>query len=222
MTSTLDSADSDTRNASQIFGDAAVSAGKPAALDNMTDWAPGQIAALDDVVARIPAGALHNRAVSSLHLVEAAEARATALKPVVGCTCMAGARSDALGPIPCTTCGAPASSGTPGPTSGATAPGAPRSTGGPTPNGAGSTTGPSPNGKPGATGSTGLPTGGVTPPPTGLPTGLPTLPLPTSLPTLPLPTSGLPHLPLPTSTSPTPTCSGLLGVLGSLLHGCKS
>ena len=165
---------------------------------------------------------------TSLQLVKAADARALALKPLIGCTCMSNAPSDALGPIPCTKCDVPTPPVTPRPTSGATTPGAPRSTGGPTPNGAHSTANPTSGGTlpiggsttPGVPVPSGLPTTGL---PTGLPTsGLPTLPLPTGLPTLPLPTSGLPHLPLPAPSTPTSTCTGLLGVLGGILNTCKS
>jgi len=224
VTKTLASADSNTSEASRIFTSTAVSKKQPAVLDNMTNWAPGQISALNEVVARIPAGALHDRAVKSLHLVKAADARALALKPLIGCTCMSNAPSDALGPIPCTKCDAPTPSVTPGPTSGATTPGAPRSTGGPTPNGAHSPANPTSGGT--------LPTGGSTTPGVPVPSGLPTTGLPTgilpsglptsALPTLPLPRSGLPHLPLPAPSTPTSTCTGLLGGLGGILNTCKS
>lgn len=102
--STLGSADSDLRQAAQLLGTTAVRNRSGKSLSALTSWAPGQLGRLAAIVARIPAGALHNRAAQSEALVRAAAARATALAAVAGSACMKGADSDSLGPIPVTHC----------------------------------------------------------------------------------------------------------------------
>lgn len=104
ITSTLDSADQDVRQAAQLLGSEAIQTRSASPLSTMTTWAPSQAVRMQGIVARIPAGALHERAVASANLVNAAAARAGALTGAVGCACMDTARSDSLGPIPCTVC----------------------------------------------------------------------------------------------------------------------
>jgi hypothetical protein len=53
------------------------------------------------ITARIPAGALHQRAVQTLDLLRAAQTRASVLRSQLGCTCLDSTRSDQLGPLPC-------------------------------------------------------------------------------------------------------------------------
>ncbi|MEO6886503.1 MAG: DUF5667 domain-containing protein [Jatrophihabitantaceae bacterium] len=105
ITSTLDSANQDVRQAAQMLGSEAVASRSAAPLSTMTSWVPSQATRMQSIVARIPAGALHDRAVASAELVNAAGVRANGLAGSVGCACMATARSDSLGPIPCTDCG---------------------------------------------------------------------------------------------------------------------
>lgn len=100
----LNSADDDTRNASKLLGGEAVRNGSTAPLTAISSWAPGQLTTLQAVVDRIPAGALHDRAASSVQLVRAATARAQALDALSGCSCLGSAASDALGPVPCPVC----------------------------------------------------------------------------------------------------------------------
>jgi hypothetical protein len=100
--STLGSADSDLRQASRLLGTAAVQRDSDAPLSVIINWAPGQLSRLQAIAARIPQGALHDRAVASAGLVQSAVTRATQLRPVLAC--MSGADSDALGPIPVSGC----------------------------------------------------------------------------------------------------------------------
>lgn len=119
---TLNSADDDTRNASKLLGGEAVRNGSTAPLTAITTWAPGQLTKLQAVVDRIPAGALHDRAASSVQLVRAATARAQALHALSGCSCLGSAATDALGPVPCPVCDLPQSPA-PTPTPGTATPG---------------------------------------------------------------------------------------------------
>ena len=108
VTSTLNSADDDVRQAAQLLGAQAVQSHSPTPLSTMTTWAPDQLTRLQAIVARIPAGSLHDRAASSAGLVSAALARADALQGQIGCTCLNGGGSDQLGPLPCVVCDGPA------------------------------------------------------------------------------------------------------------------
>jgi hypothetical protein len=123
VTSTLGSADADLTRAAQLLGHQAVRQKSAKPLLAITNWAPGQIRELRDLVARIPAGPLHERAAASLTLVEQALARAKALIPALNCACMSGAAADRLGPIPCTVCSQPATGQRPSTTTPTTGPG---------------------------------------------------------------------------------------------------
>jgi hypothetical protein len=210
VASTLDSADEDTRNASKLLGGQAVRNGSSAPLTAISSWVPGQLTKLQAVVDRIPAGALHDRAASSVQLVRAAGARAQALDALSGCSCLGSAATDALGPVPCPVCEVQQSPA-PTPTPGTASPGTTTEPGG-TPKsstkaGSGTTThgtnaggqpSPAPTGSSGGGGTTG---GGI------LPTG-PLPPITIQVPTL---------LPQPTSSSgsasTSPTC-----VIDVILH----
>jgi hypothetical protein len=108
ITSTLGSADQDLTQAAQMLGSQAVRSRSPSPLAVMTSWTPGQQARLQSIANRIPAGALHNRAVASAQLVRAVTAREQQLRGALGCSCLNHARNDVLGPIPCTVCDATA------------------------------------------------------------------------------------------------------------------
>jgi hypothetical protein len=214
VASTLGSQDGDVIDASQILGRAAVSQHSAAPLQVMTSWAPGQIASLQAIADRIPAGALHDRALTSLHLVEGALNRANSLAPVVGCSCMSTARSDQFGPVPCSAsaCTTPSTTGNPTGT-----PTLPPAT---TPSTGGSTHSAKPTG-----GHTAEPTN-PTSPGAGSGSSTPTPPLggislPITAPTLPLPTTGA-GLPTLLPKGPTPCSTGLLGSVGGLLGVCTS
>jgi hypothetical protein len=168
----------------------------PAPLDAMTSWTPGEIAQLNGILARIPAGALHTRAVASQDLIKAAERRAVLLKADLGCGCLGSSGTDTLGPIPCTTGCSPATPKAPGGASTAT----PTSRPGPSP--APSTAAPAPkagtthaghSGGAGATSS--APPGGsaAVPRASSTPAARSSQPV---APILPLPTSTAPGLPL--------------------------
>jgi hypothetical protein len=190
VTSTLGSSDDDVRQAAQLLGLQAVHDKSATALNLMTAWAPGQHSRLTDIVARIPNGALHDRAATSAVLVAAALARAQGLQPELRCNCLENAKSDSLGPVPCTVCSQPAPTQTQQPGN---------------QSGGGSTSGT--NNK---TGTTGTGTAGTTPSGTG--TGTATTPNPALTPIPgesdtpgignPLPTLPLPSLPLPSVTLP--------------------
>jgi hypothetical protein len=124
--STLDSADADTGNGSQLLGGDAVRNDSATSLSSITDWAPGQIERLRDIAGRLAPGALHNRAAASTQLASSALSRARALGTVLSCKCLNSAATDELGPVPCTVC-------SPAPTTGSVSPPAPTPT--PTPTG---------------------------------------------------------------------------------------
>jgi hypothetical protein len=167
----------------------------------MTAWAPGQAARLQDIVNRIPAGSLRDRAATSAQLVDAASARARTLQGEIGCNCLDTSGSDALGPVPCSVCGQSPTAGSGAQPSGrtptATVPG---------PSGAAPNGGSTLPGVPGLPGPVTLPGTSGTVPGTG--TG--TLPVP--LPTKP---GILPSVPLPVPSVSVATC-GLGVTLGGL------
>ncbi|MGI8762216.1 MAG: DUF5667 domain-containing protein [Jatrophihabitantaceae bacterium] len=196
VTSTLASADDDVRRAAQLIGGDAVRSHTAAPLAVMTTWAPGQLARLQEIAARIPAGGLHQRATTSLRLVEQAAARARALAGQAGCGCLDPARSDPLGPLPCTTCSPTRSP------HGGTAPGSTGGRTGSVPSTARTPGSTSERTGPGQTGRSGSASGGSGGQPLPSLTPLPSLP---SLPTIP----PLPSLSVPTSP---PVGTGSCGV----------
>jgi hypothetical protein len=101
---TLDSADGDVRNASRLLTRKAVGDRATAPLSVLIGWAPGQLARLRHIAARLPSGPVLDRVRSSTQLVQAALTRAEQLRSNVACACLAGAPSDQLGPVPCTAC----------------------------------------------------------------------------------------------------------------------
>jgi hypothetical protein len=224
---TLGAANGDVQTAAQMLGAAAVHGRSASPLRTITSWTPGQIAAMNAIVARIPAGSLHQSALGTRNLLVAAQARATALSTELGCSCLESARTDKLGPIPCATGCSPTTPGTPTPGS-STGPGGSSTTTRPPANtpggatttapGAGSST--APPATPGSTrsggSSTGTSPGGGSKPPKSK-TTTPTLP---GIPTLPgHPRTSLPKLPKPPHSSSTKlpisvssSCVVLLGV----------
>ena len=204
--STLDSADSDVRDAARLLGQQAVSSDAPTSLSLMTQWAPSQVDKLQGIVDQLPAGALQTRAASSAQLVMDALVRADQLSGLAGCSCLDSAATDSLGPVPCQPCDSPPVTGLPNQPRTSLSPG--QTTTGPVPTVSGSTgsgappSGVSGPGGPGGSGS-GSGTGTVVPIPT-LPIHLPTLP---TLPPI--------HLPSHTGTG-TPSC--VLTVLGLCVH----
>lgn len=182
--STLASADSDVKSASQLLGNQALRSKSGSPLAAVITWAPGQISRLNGIAAAMPAGSLQNRTMTSAQLVARAMARAEALAPAVDCACLSSTGSDDLGPLPCSNCGAvarPSSPAAPVPAptpngTGAAATGAPDSPAVPGPNAADS----DPDAGQNATSSE-APAPGL-----HLPTSLPTLNLPLPTPTLPV------------------------------------
>jgi hypothetical protein len=214
---TLDSADGDVRAASRMLGTAAVQDTSPAPLDTMTGWAPGEIAKLDGIIKRIPAGALRTRVVATQDLIKAAEQRAEQLKADLGCGCLGSSGTDVLGPMPCPTACSAATPKVPGGTT-TTAPAGTHSAGthraGST-HSAGSAPSTPPATKAGTTpadrggaSSSAAPQGGA-----AAPRASSTANRPTARSTQPVP----PGLPLPTSTAPgLPINIGSCGVQASL------
>lgn len=111
VSSTLDDHDTDVRDASQLLGADAVTTRSPAPLDSLIAWAPGQLSRLDGITKNIPPGALHDRAATSVQLVQQALDRARQLDAVLTLACLASSGSDGLGPRPVTSCPAPPVSG---------------------------------------------------------------------------------------------------------------
>ena len=198
---TLGSADGDVYRAAVLLGDAAVNGKSASPLKNMTTWTPGQLTKLRAIIARIPAGSLHDRATASLAVINGAQARAVALQREVGCSCLDTANSDRFGPVPCTSgCNVPAAhtggGSSRGPSGGATHPGGGvgtagghTSTKGNRPGGGAATSGGAASGGNGGNGG-----GGAGSPQPGQSTTKPGLPLPV-LPSLPV------SLPTPTTSS---------------------
>ena len=206
--STLGSADDDLRQASRLLGTQAVHDRSAGPLQILLQWAPGQQGRLQAAAARIPAGALHQRAVQSADLVATAQARARALAANLHCSCVGDAGSDGLGPRPCAPCHVAPAAGT---GTGTTAPStAPQHTPG------GTGTSPSPAG---TTATNGGSSGSGTSGGSGSGSTTPVLPVPPpTLPGLPLPTLSVPTT-LPTA-SPIPTCTPL--TLGTVTLTCAT
>jgi hypothetical protein len=104
VTQTLGSADSDSRSGMQLLGKSAVANMSADPLSKLDTWLPEQSSLLADVLARVPAGALHDRAQTSVNLLQRVSRRTDALKKNIGCPCLSQAVSDDLGPVPCTPC----------------------------------------------------------------------------------------------------------------------
>jgi hypothetical protein len=105
IASTLASADSDVRSASDILTTQALEQRSPGTLNVLTKWAPGQISRLQGIAAAVPDPSLRNRTESSAHLVDAAVARAEQLAPKIVAGCAAAtAPADSLGPLPQAVC----------------------------------------------------------------------------------------------------------------------
>ncbi len=107
ITSTLASADSDVKAAAVLLGNQAVHRSSVKPLATMTNWAPAQLKRLTEIAGVLPDGALRSQTLASANLVRAADARAHALAPKLGCGCLATSGSDELGPVPCTVCTVP-------------------------------------------------------------------------------------------------------------------
>ena len=153
ITDTLDRADSDSRSGMQLLGKATVAQLSADQLTKLDAWLPAQRSDLTKILGSIPAGTLHDRAQSSLTLLQRISSRAAALKANLGCPCLSSAVSDDLGPIPCSPCTSIGGAGTlpstpSGGTGGSSQPGGPGTTSAP-----GSTSG--------SGGSTGAASGGL-------------------------------------------------------------
>ncbi|MDP9092911.1 MAG: DUF5667 domain-containing protein [Actinomycetota bacterium] len=182
VSTTLDSADADARNAAQLLGSQAVNSSSASSLAMMTQWAPGQISKLQAIAAQLPAGSLHDRATASAQLVMSAQSRASQLTGLAGCTCLRSAPTDELGPQPCQPCDSTAiaprptvSAVTPAPASLLPGPGTNSSSAAPAPTGVPPRT-PAPLIPSGAASPTGASPGATLPPVPTLPIHLPTLP----------------------------------------------
>lgn len=104
VTQTLASADSDSRSGMQLLGKSAVANMSADPLSKLDTWLPEQTRLLADVLARVPAGALHDRAQASADLLRRVSTRTDGLKKNIGCPCLSQSVSDDLGPVPCTPC----------------------------------------------------------------------------------------------------------------------
>jgi Domain of unknown function (DUF5667) len=116
ITGTLTDGDSDLRNASRLLTGRAARTSSADPLQTLLKWSPGQASRLTAIANRIPAGALHNRAVSSKLLTDRVLERANRLHADLGCNCLIQTSSDDLGPLPCTSPCRPAPPGTIAPT----------------------------------------------------------------------------------------------------------
>jgi hypothetical protein len=178
ITSTLDTQDSQTKSGASLLNTQSLRTASAVPLRDLLKWAPSQQERMQSILARIPPGALHDRAVASLQVLDAATTRSKTLEPLVAAPCQATTSSDEYGPIPVAGCTAPAPS--------APATGATNGSSGPAPSRGSPATATTPGGAtlPGVP----LPTGGL-PVPTGgvaVPTGGATVPsIPGQLPSLP-------------------------------------
>ena len=194
---TLGSAEGDVRTAAQLLGSDAVRNDDAGPLTAIISWSPDQLAAMRQILARIPAGALQQRAGQTLELLRAAQARASLLRTQLGCSCLDAARTDDLGPVPCT---GPCTART-----GGTAPN-PHPSPGPSRTGA-------PHGS-GTAASSNAPGAGTTSPAPGAPSSAPggKGSHPVTHPSSPAGGSSSPvPFPRPTSPLPVPTLPGLGG-----------
>jgi hypothetical protein len=103
ISTTLDSADVDTRNGAKLLGAEAVRTGSAAPLDAMTNWAPSQLDKLQSIADRLGSGALQNRVAASSKVTADALSRAKALQSDLRCNCLDKSATDELGPLPCAT-----------------------------------------------------------------------------------------------------------------------
>jgi hypothetical protein len=183
IVSTLSSADSDVRTASQTLGAEAVRNNSAAPLQVISTWAPGALDRLTKLIERLPAGSIRDRAVASYQLLTSSLMRARLLEAETGCACLHSTSSDQLGPIPCPVCASPTNPGVPpGPGGVSTTPGVTTPTGTST-SGAAAGSGGSGGSDPDTNAATN-PTDSPTSSDPGIP--IPTLPnLPSNLPTLP-------------------------------------
>ena len=101
ISGTLTDADSDLRNASRLLTGQAARTSSVDPLQLLLEWSPGQASRLTLIANRIPAGALHNRVVSSKLLTDRVLERANRLHADLGCSCLVQTSSDDLGPLPC-------------------------------------------------------------------------------------------------------------------------
>ena len=117
VTDTLNDADADLRNASRLLTEQAVRSLSADSLQTITGSVPDQVSRLTQILNRIPASPLHDRAASSEQLAERVLDRANRLHGNLGCTCLTETSSDDLGPLPCTLpcTPPPAKTGSPGP-----------------------------------------------------------------------------------------------------------
>ncbi|MGH8862403.1 MAG: DUF5667 domain-containing protein, partial [Jatrophihabitantaceae bacterium] len=100
--STLASANGDIHTAAKLLDTSAVHNRNAGTLNAISSWTPGQVAAMQAVLARMPAGALRGQAVDVVRLLQRAHTRALALQQTIGCACLGSSGSDDLGPLPCT------------------------------------------------------------------------------------------------------------------------
>ncbi|SOD70661.1 hypothetical protein SAMN05892883_0327 [Jatrophihabitans sp. GAS493] len=214
---TLNDADSDTREGIALLTRAALKKKSAAPLSGVKSWLAGQLNQLDKIASRLPAGALRDRAGQSVALAKQVAVRTQQISTTADCSCAETTGTDALGPIPCAApvlCSTSSSTATPTPappTDGAsptpTLPVIPGLTLPPTPTPTDIPVvvlpPPSDNVAP--------PTDGATPVPSPVPTDvppppLPPTPVPTDVPTpMPQPTPVPTDVPTPVPTdAPTP------------------
>ena len=104
ITSTLEDQDSQTQSGARLLNSDSLRTASTSPLTTLINWAPAQQAKLQAIIARIPTGALHDRAVASEAVLTAALTRSQALAPLVANPCEATTSSDAYGPIPVVGC----------------------------------------------------------------------------------------------------------------------
>jgi Domain of unknown function (DUF5667) len=102
--STLNDQDSEVRSAARLLGASAVDGVSANPLRSMMNWAPGQLARMREIAARIPAGALHDRAAASGQVTQQALKRAQKLDSVMSLPCASSTSADDFGPIPVSHC----------------------------------------------------------------------------------------------------------------------
>jgi hypothetical protein len=203
---TLESADSSSRNGMRLLGLAAVKHAAAGDLAKLDPWLDAQRARLGDIASRVPSGPLADRVRTSLALLDRIGGRAAALRAELGCSCLSDPTTDDLGPLPCSPCTASTGVGphaTVGGSAGAstTAPNGGSGSAGPAASGQGTTGGAATSGGASATVPGGLPQASV---PGSIGRSLPSGVRP--------PTLSVPGLPRPSLTPSLPISAGSSGV----------
>ncbi|HET6209285.1 MAG TPA: DUF5667 domain-containing protein, partial [Jatrophihabitans sp.] len=102
--STLQSADSDTRNGMRLLARAALDQHSGAPLAGLSDWVNAQSARFTALQNRLPAGPARARTQLSLVLLQRVSTRLGQWSSELNCGCLSPKLVDDIGPMPCSGC----------------------------------------------------------------------------------------------------------------------